>query len=205
MPSCSATTIRCWSRVGREVSRAANAELITAVPMGSLLPAVYQEDEFTMRWTQAMDSVLSTLITTLDCFDSYLDPTLSPPDFVEWVGSWVGVAVDPEWPEWRRRELVGQAARLFEGRGTAAGLRDLVRLNTGVDVDIIEGGATAASLQPGAALPGSDVGAFVVRLHCRRPPDIDHSRIVALVSANRPAHIPAVVEYAGLPASTGVT
>ena len=88
--------------MGREVSRAANAELITAVPMGSLLPAVFQEDEFTMRWTQAMDSVLSTLITTLDCFDSYLDPTLSPPDFVEWVGSWVGVAVDPEWPEWRR-------------------------------------------------------------------------------------------------------
>ena len=186
------------------MSRAANAELVTAVPMGNLLPAIYQEDDLTMRWTQAMDSVLSTVITTLDCFDSYLDPLLAPPDFVEWVGSWVGVAVDPEWPESRRRELVRQAAHLFERRGTAAGLRDLVYLNTGVDVDIIEGGATAGSLQPGAPLPGSDVGVFVVRLHCVRPSDIDHSRVVALVSANRPAHIPAVVEYTGLPASIGV-
>ena len=205
MPWCSATTIRCWWRAGHDVSRAANAELVSAVPMGNLLPAVYQEDDFTMRWTQAMDSVLSTLITTLDCFDSYLDPLLSPPDFVEWLGSWVGVAVDADWPEWRRRELVGQAAHLFERRGTAAGLRDLVHLNTGVDVDIIEGGGTAASLQPGAPLPGSDVGVVVVRLHCMRSSDIDHSRVVALVSTNRPAHIAVVVEYTGLPTSTGVT
>lgn len=186
------------------MSRAANAELVTAVPMGSLLPSVYQQDDFTMRWTQAMDSVVSTIITTLDCFDSYLDPLLSPPDFVEWVGSWVGVAVDPEWPESRRRALVQQAAHLFEGRGTAAGLRALLQLTTGVDVDIIEGGGSAASLQPGAALPGSDVGVFVVRLHCPQPSDSDHSRLVALVSANRPAHLPGVVEYVGLVPSTGV-
>ena len=180
------------------MSRRANPELVTATPMGTLLPAIYQEDDFTMRWTAALDAVVSTVITSLDCFDSYLDPLLAPDDFLEWVGSWVGVAVDPEWPGARRRALVQQAAMLFEVRGTAHGLQELLRLSTGVVVDIIEGGAATASLQPGTELPGSGAGAFVVRMHCDRPGEGDQARIAALVTASRPAHLPAVVEYVGM-------
>ncbi len=43
-------------------------------PIGALLPAVLQEDEFCQRMMGALDEVLAPLFTTLDCFDSYLDP-----------------------------------------------------------------------------------------------------------------------------------
>ncbi|MFF5070719.1 hypothetical protein ACFY2R_05770 [Micromonospora olivasterospora] len=39
--------------------RGALAGLLMPYPAGSFLPAVYQEDDFVMRWTAALDEVLA--------------------------------------------------------------------------------------------------------------------------------------------------
>ena len=68
----------------------------------------------------AFDEVLAPLFTTLDCFDSYLDPDLAPHDFVDWLASWVGVDIDETWTLERRRRLIQDAVVLYRIRGTAA-------------------------------------------------------------------------------------
>jgi hypothetical protein len=43
-------------------------------------------------------------------------------DFLTWLGTWIGVTLDRHWPEAKRRKLLKQAARLYDLRGTRAGL-----------------------------------------------------------------------------------
>jgi phage tail-like protein len=54
-------------------------------PLGSGLPALYQEDDLAQRLLAALDEVLAPVISTLDNFDRYLEPSLAPLDFVEWL------------------------------------------------------------------------------------------------------------------------
>ena len=109
----------------------------------------------------AFDEVLAPLFTTLDCFDSYLDPKLAPHDFVDWLASWVGVDIDETWTLERRRRLIQDAVVLYRIRGTAAGLAAHVRLYAGVTPEIEESGGcdwsqTADSPLPGSPQPRSD-------------------------------------------------
>ena len=71
---------------------------------------------------------------TLDNFGAYLDPALTPDDFLDWLGGWVGVALDETWPIERRRAFVAQAADLYRLRGTRAGLAAHVQIFTGGEV-----------------------------------------------------------------------
>ena len=81
-------SIRFWSRKGDRMStRGLVAGLDAAHPLGWLLPAMYQEDEFAQRFTGALDTVLAPLVTALDNLDAYVDPALAPPDFLEWLAS----------------------------------------------------------------------------------------------------------------------
>ena len=50
----------------------------TAHPMGPSLPALYQDDMFVQRMLDGLDAVLAPVMTTIDNFDAYLDPRLTP-------------------------------------------------------------------------------------------------------------------------------
>ena len=100
-------------------------------PFGEALPALYQEDEFTRDLVAAFDEVLAPVLCTLDNFEHYLDPSLAPLDFVDWLAGWLGVVPDERWPEGRRRELVARAVALYRRRGTVRGLAEQVALATG--------------------------------------------------------------------------
>ena len=62
---------------------------------------------------------LTTDITVLDCFPAYLDPWTTPPDLLDWLASWMGLAGARDIPLERRRRLVARAAELHAWRGTA--------------------------------------------------------------------------------------
>ena len=176
--------------------RGSIAGLATPHPLGGLLPAIYQEQELSMRFTQAFDDVLSPLQLTLDCLDSYLDPDLTPSDVLQWLGGWLGLILDEDWPIERRRALVRSIVGLYEERGTAAGIARLVELYTGARVEIVEGGAAGFSQTPSQELPGTAADAFIVRVLTESPDTLDAHRIELLVASSRPAHLPAVVEIA---------
>ena len=95
-------------------------DLISPHPLGEALPALFQEDGFTQRFMAAFDAALAPLFSTLDNLPAYFDPWLTPPDFLEWLGSWFGLALDDSWSVERRR-----AVRHLHGdrsiRGTVGG------------------------------------------------------------------------------------
>jgi len=168
--------------------------LSTPRPIGDELPAALQEDDFCMRMVGALDEVLAPLFTTLDCWDSYLDPQLAPDDFVDWVASWVGVDIDETWTLDRRRRLIQDAVVLYRIRGTAAGLAAHVNLYTGITPLIEESGGCAWSQTADAPIPGSAQPHLTVRLRVDDAAIVNKTTVNRIVGASRPAHLPFEVE-----------
>lgn len=168
--------------------------LASPYAFGELLPAIYQEDEFTMRWLSAFDEVLSPVVSVLDNVESYFDPTIAPLDFVEWLASWVGVELDETWPDDAKRELVANAVDLFRIRGTVHGLARHIAIYTGAEPEIEESGACTWSPQSGTELPGSARPSLIVRVRVPDAGAVDARRLDRIVLASKPAHIPHRVE-----------
>jgi phage tail-like protein len=174
------------------------AQLPTPHPMGPALPALYQDDAFALSFVGALDAVLAPVVGTLDNLDAYLDPYLTPDDFLVWLANWVGVTIDDSWTSERRREVVARAVELYRLRGTATGLSEQIEIHTGGTVEIIENGGTAWSIDPGGELPGSAKPLVVVRVQVDDPKTVDAARIDSLVRAAKPAHVEHRVEIVKL-------
>jgi phage tail-like protein len=163
--------------------------LISPHPLGEALPALFQEDGFTQRFMSAFDTMLAPIFATLDNLPSYLDPWLAPPDFLEWLGSWFGLALDDAWSVERRRALLANAFEFYRMRGTARGLKAQVETLTGGTAEIIDTGGVSTSATAGEALPGSPNFALMVRVAVDDPSTINTTRLDALVAAAKPAHV----------------
>jgi phage tail-like protein len=162
-------------------------------PLGIGLPAIYQEeDPFTMRLTEAFDEVLAPIFATLDCLPAYFSPALTPPDFLAWLASWVALELDETWSLPRRRQAVASGVDLLRRRGTAVGLADELRLATGADIEVLENGGTAWSLDAGSPMVGSPEPALLVRVVASGEVDLD--RVEQIIRAAKPAHVPHKVE-----------
>lgn len=60
-----------------------------------------------------------------------LDARITPGDALPWLGAFIGLALDPCWPEAVQRRMVQEAAALFRTRGTVASLRRMIEILTG--------------------------------------------------------------------------
>jgi phage tail-like protein len=179
------------------VSRGAVDGLRSAHPLADLLPAVYLEDDLARGFTEGLDPGLAPVFLTLDCLEAYVDPRLTPLDFLPWLAGWVGLDVDETLPEARRRAVVAEWARLHHQHGTRAGLVRLLEVATGGTVEVFESGGTTWSAVPGAEPPGGEVPALQVVVTMRDPGDLDVARVERLVREVRPAHLPFRVEVRG--------
>lgn len=169
--------------------RGAVPGLASPHPLGHTLPGLYAEDSLAQRLCQGLDEILAPVLATLDCLPAYLDPGTTPADLLKWLAGWVGMADAAELPEARRRELVAEAAQLYVWRGTPATIMSIVELTTGRSPEIIESGGTAWSQEPGGQLPGHPEAGVVVRLRTADP-QAEESRLMALLAAFAPAHVP---------------
>ncbi|BCB88716.1 hypothetical protein Psuf_060290 [Phytohabitans suffuscus] len=130
-------------------------ELRMPYPIVGTLPAVYQEDPFTVRFTAGLDDVLAVIVATLDDIDAYVDPVLAPEDFLDWLAGWTGVTLDERWPVELRRALVAAAVVNYRGRGTLAALRAQLELVTGPgQIELSDNGGVAVSTTPAPTCPG---------------------------------------------------
>ncbi len=114
------------------------------------LPAVYREDavsaDFLARFLSIFDTIRGTSSDQITDLARYFDALATPAnpqnvsgtDFLGWLASWLGLALQSNWPVSRRRELVRQAHRLFALRGTPEGLRLHIELYAGVQPRILE-------------------------------------------------------------------
>jgi phage tail-like protein len=168
-------------------------------PIGSLLPALYQQDPFVQRFVSGFDDALAPVFCTLDNFGAYLDPALAPADFLSWLGAWLGLPLDETWSRAQQRRLLERAGDLYRWRGTTRGLAELIELTTGAVPEIIETGRVNWSADPEQPPPAAADPMLIVRV--RLPADaaggVDRRRLEALVGATRPAHVPFRVEVLG--------
>jgi phage tail-like protein len=169
--------------------------LRTPYPLSTLVPAYLQEEDFVVRMTGGLDDVLAPAIAVLDCLDAYVDPLLAPPDFVTWLGSWVGAPLDDNWPDDRRRWSVLAACELHRLRGTVPGLRSLVSLATGGEVTVTEPGGVERSGSPtGPEQASGSRESLVVTVAVDDPGAVRRAALEELVDAAKPAHVPHVIE-----------
>ncbi|MFE4538012.1 phage tail protein [Streptomyces scopuliridis] len=186
------------------MSRAAVPGLPSRYPIGEQLPALYADDDFAQRFTAGLDTVLAPVFATLDNLPAYLDPRVTPTDFLTWLASWVGAADDPRWPVELRREAVVRAVELHRWRGTKRGLVEALRLALGVHVEVTGDGGAAWSSTAGADLPPESPSGTLVRVWPGREARVDPDRVRETVRAMCPAHTVCRVEVLpGPPADEG--
>jgi phage tail-like protein len=168
--------------------------LETPHPIGLQLPGLFHDDDFTQRFCAALDEVLSPIYLTLDAVEAYVDPWLAPTDFLAWISEWVGIPIDEDLAEDRKRALVAKAAVLYGWAGTAKGIADLVETYSGVRPEVEDSGGVAWSIAPGGDVPGNDDYKVTVKLRVPDPKSFDVSRIERLLAGVIPAHVLTTVE-----------
>jgi phage tail-like protein len=176
--------------------RGAVPGLGTPYPIGTLMPAIFQEDQTAMRWTAGLDDVLAPVISTMDCLAAYLDPGLAPDDFLLWLAGWLGTVLDENWPADRRRAAVAHSVALYRQAGTVAGLRSLVELITDAAVEVTDNGGVTWSQAPNTTPPGRAEALVEIRVTGTAVRPVDAKAIGDLVAAAKPAHVAHRVEVA---------
>lgn len=140
-----------WIRVHLEtddVSRSPRLRRIVAETPGddylARLPAVYARKDavgggFLRSLLESFRAELGDRELEIGALAHRLDPATAPSDHLEWLASWVALDLPPGADPARRRELLLDTHRLYGRRGTIQGLREMVRIYTGVDCEIVEG------------------------------------------------------------------
>ncbi|MFI1764271.1 phage tail protein [Streptomyces sp. NPDC020800] len=181
------------------MSRAAVPGLPSRYPIGGQLPALYADDDFAQRFTAGLDTVLAPVFATLDNLPAYLDPRVTPTDFLAWLASWVGIADDPQWPVELRREAVARAVELHRWRGTRRGLVEALRLALGVQAEVTGDGGATWSRTAGAGLPPEPAAEFLVRVRPGPGARVDLARVREILRAMCPVHTAFRVEVLPAP------
>lgn len=106
------------------------------------LPAIFGAEpvaaDFTDRWLAIFDRAFRDLETVIDRQAHLFDPMACPAgppsrDFLSWLASWIGITLERNLPEARRRRYLRHAASLFPWRGTVRGLRQNLYLFLGLE------------------------------------------------------------------------
>jgi phage tail-like protein len=102
------------------------------------LPALYESDDFTSRFLMLFESFWKPISQQIDQVACYFDPDLTPPGFIPWLTSWMGMQVDDHLPVERVRRLLKKSMMFFQCRGTYQAVKTYLEIYTTGEVDILE-------------------------------------------------------------------
>jgi phage tail-like protein len=170
------------------------------------LPGLYEQDELMGRFLMLFESFWAPIDHQIETIFYYLDPRLTPAEFLPWLASWLDVELDERWPEARLRQLLRWAIALHRSRGTKWGLLKYLEIYTGHEAQIVERRARNFSLGGDARLgPGVALGranqphTFTVTLRLpaikvanekeqQRQEEIRRRTIISIIEKQKPAH-----------------
>jgi phage tail-like protein len=127
------------------------------------------------------EHIFSPIQRTVGNIPNYFDPAHVPNDLIAWLGSWVGLTLEPSWPEARRRALIANAVPLYRYRGTPRGMREFLRLYTGCSPEITEPTLSQVSADRSLAFR------FSVILRVPDPAEIDRALVEQIIELEKPA------------------
>lgn len=128
------------------------------------LPAVYREEphaaSFLERYLANVEGLFTLAEQKVAHAETLLDSRTAPPEALDWLAGWLGVALDDTWDDRRQRLMIDHAELLFRWRGTPQGIRAAIRLVTEAcpDASIFD------ALRNGGASAGTGTGGAQVRI-----------------------------------------
>lgn len=158
------------------------------------LPAIYGEHEFWGRFLRIFEEVLTPIQEKIGQVDLFLDPRFAPEAFLTWIASWVGVDFPAGMSLAERRAVLPSLVELQGLRGTRKGLRDHIRLLTGIEPHITESrrgmvlGPTTVLGQETVLSGGGGASHFTVTLFGRQALFVDKGLVARIVEVHCPAH-----------------
>jgi phage tail-like protein len=180
------------------------------------LPEIYREDAFLGQYLSAFEQILLGAVgeegegelgleQKIENVAAYFDPLQTPPEFLQWLSGWVALSLRADLDEFRQREFIKNAVRLYRLRGTKKGLEEIVSIYTRLGASITETAAPFQVETPQHSRVGVDTmlegGApFVFRvtinLSTTDPSVLKKQRdvVTAILSMEKPAHTQFVLE-----------
>jgi phage tail-like protein len=181
------------------------------------LPQVFQKADrdgghFLREFLWIFDHIAADIQRKLDGIHTCFDPREAPPEFLDWLASWVALTLDQGWPEERKRKLIRKAIEIYEWRGTVRGLKIFLSIFTGVEPKLLENRFPYKGFRVGQVRIGLDsiVLPQVNLSHCfvvevpSRYTDITNENILKIhdiIRMEKPVHTMYVLTFAAAPAS----
>jgi phage tail-like protein len=122
--------------------------------LSNYLPGVYREDtqsaSFLDRFLSNVEGLYTSLEDKIAAAQILFDVRSAPPEVLDWLAGWFGVALDPSWDEARRRMFIAHAMDFFQYRGTIRGLTMALHLalDQCADEGIFDQSEAARRLEP---------------------------------------------------------
>lgn len=162
-------------------------------PLSRHVPAMLADDPMIVGFLDALDEVWAPAISTLDCFDSYLDPRLAPPDMVAYLGSWILALTDNTRDEAQLRHDVATAFRTTQWSGTATGLHQQLVPREAEQLEVRDSGGIHTSTVPTDPLQWADPEERTITIiltNARHVGARGAERLRSIVRDLVPAHVP---------------
>jgi phage tail-like protein len=106
------------------------------------LPAIFGKDavqrELLDQLLSLFESFYGDAEEVITHLSRYFDPEAVPAEWLPWLASWLALDLDENWSEAQQRATIASAIRIYDERGTAAGLRRALRDFAGIDAHIEE-------------------------------------------------------------------
>lgn len=104
------------------------------------LPAAMNDDDFLMRFLRIFQTVSDSLLDQIDTLPHMFDPTVAPDRMLQQMAHWLGIDwMDEDLDIAHKRRVIAGYSSLVRRRGTVGGLRDLLVLLGGTDVQVVDG------------------------------------------------------------------
>jgi phage tail-like protein len=124
------------------------------------LPRAMAADPVLRDLVTAFEQVHDTVTERIDAIEHQMDTGLASPEMLQFLGSWLGVELEPTDPAEYRRSMVREVGRLLGWRGTRFGVEALLEAATGARVTVLDAGGVYGANDPVPA-PDNEV---VVRM-----------------------------------------
>ncbi|NEP06968.1 MAG: hypothetical protein F6K18_25620 [Okeania sp. SIO2C2] len=93
------------------------------------LPEIYQSDPFIGQFLLPFEEIIfGSLEAPIADIHTYFDSQQTPPDFLPWLSSWVGLSLRADLDIPKQREFIANTVERYRYRGTKANLQALLEL-----------------------------------------------------------------------------